>query len=328
MEPTTKSYIKASFWDRVFAAIIDQFIVGACGQVLALGLFGLFYLLNITAATSYLFLTGILLGITYNVGFVHKKGATIGKMALKLRVVTQTYEQPSLKTIFLRETIGKWISMLGFGLGSLWVLIDKNRQAWHDKIAHTYIVKLNHETHDLIPGDDLPVTKGSRALFGLFVFGTIAQFLLVLAVLTFLFVASPYRLTDQIMSPAVPADAYIVINKISYKFTAPARGDAIMFRSPADPGREIFRRIVGLPNEKIMIQNGKVYINDQLLAEPYLPNPTWTEVREFMTEGEPITIPADNYFVMGDNREKSPDSRQWGFVPRSSVIGSYWFRYQ
>ncbi|MEK7801428.1 MAG: RDD family protein, partial [Pseudomonadota bacterium] len=232
MEPTKKSYIKASFWDRVFAAIIDQTIVSVCGQILAFVFMAIFYFLNIKSANSYLFLTGILLGIGYNVGFIYKKGATIGKMALKIKVVTDGYAAPSLKTVFLRETVGKWISNLGFGLGSLWVLKDKHRQAWHDKIAHTYVVKVN-ETHTLIPGEDAPVAKKAHVLFGIFVFGAVVQFLLVVAVLAFLFVASPYRIMDQVMAPAIPADASIVINKISYRFSSPKRGDVILFRSPA-----------------------------------------------------------------------------------------------
>ncbi len=125
----------------------------------------------------------------------------------------------------------------------------------------------------------------------------------------------------------------IIVDKIKYKFSAPQRGDIVVF-SPTEELRKeqyqdaFIKRIIGLPGDKIELRNGKVYINDKPLPEEkYLESKQHTAV-DVCTSGQqppflaqPTTIPANSYLVLGDNRNSSYDSRCWGVVPRSNIIG-------
>lgn len=127
---------------------------------------------------------------------------------------------------------------------------------------------------------------------------------------------------------------YILTNKISYKFSEPQRSDVIIFNSPVRKGEAYIKRIIGLPGEKVMISDNKVYIynNDHpdgivLDESAYLDPFVVTNVESFMKEGEVVEVPENHYFVMGDNRPHSSDSREWGFVPKDSIKGKSYFRY-
>jgi signal peptidase I len=102
---------------------------------------------------------------------------------------------------------------------------------------------------------------------------------------------------------------------------APNRGDVIVFEYPKDLSRDFIKRVIGLPGDTVEVENGKIYINGQLMPEPFGPNPGSS------TNG-PITVGPDELFVMGDNRNNSSDSRTWGPLPLNYVIGkamlSYW----
>ena len=101
------------------------------------------------------------------------------------------------------------------------------------------------------------------------------------------------------------------------------RGDIIIFYYPEDTTKSYLKRIVGLPGETLMIEDGKITINGTLLEEPYLPD----EWKSQDSLSEPVKIPDGHYFVLGDNRRNSSDSRYWGTVPRDLIYGKYWFRY-
>lgn len=127
---------------------------------------------------------------------------------------------------------------------------------------------------------------------------------------------------------------FILTEMVSYNLLghAPQRGDVVVFRAPQEPGLDFIKRIIGLPHEKLELQNGKVYIfNTQhpqgfLLKEPYLVEGTKTEGRQTIHDGEIYTI-GDAYVVFGDNREWSSDSREWGPIKKDSIIGRVWIRY-
>lgn len=146
---------------------------------------------------------------------------------------------------------------------------------------------------------------------------------LILAVLIFLVVraAMESRVVDKIsMEPNVYPGQRVLVMKSTYWFDDPHRGDVIIFILPDDPKKTgIIKRVIGLPGENISISGGTVYINGEALHEPYAqgvnsPYPT-TEISE------------GNYFVMGDNRENSTDSRSWGMLPRENIIGKAWLCY-
>ena len=113
------------------------------------------------------------------------------------------------------------------------------------------------------------------------------------------------------------------------------RGDIVVFKYPEEPERDFIKRVIGLPGETIELKNKKVHVNGQPLDEPYVhfltpPSNDYQEVTAYDLRERfgPVTVPEDKYFVMGDNRDNSQDSRYWGFLPRSYVKGKalliYW----
>jgi signal peptidase I len=119
---------------------------------------------------------------------------------------------------------------------------------------------------------------------------------------------------------------YLIANKIDYRLHAPQRGDIIILRPPTDNSKDFIKRIIALPGERILISAGIVYINGHKLDEPYLPE-AWTQLRDWSPGGPDGTVvPPNNYFVMGDNRNRSQDSRVFGFISRDRIDGRAWFR--
>ena len=134
-------------------------------------------------------------------------------------------------------------------------------------------------------------------------------------------VSARIRIESISMQPTLYAGDFVIVNKIAYWVGSPSRGDVIIFHYPPDPEREPYiKRIIGLPGDTVRVSSGKVMVNNHPLIEPYISaNP--------MYEGE-WKIPDDSLFVLGDNRNSSSDSHQWGMVPLENVIGKaevvYW----
>lgn len=133
-----------------------------------------------------------------------------------------------------------------------------------------------------------------------------------------LLVAQPFIVSGSSMVPTFENNQYLIVDQISYRFHEPERGDVIVFRFPLDTSKFFIKRVIGLPNEKVVIESGKVAIfdadgNETDLNEPYLNNVSHDSMS--------VTLKADEYFVMGDNRNASSDSRSWGVLPRENIIG-------
>jgi len=112
----------------------------------------------------------------------------------------------------------------------------------------------------------------------------------------------------------------LVASKISYKLHQPQRGDIVVFKPPDEASRDFIKRIIALPGERIHIANSVVYINGQVVREPYLPE-RWTYNNNWPASGQDQLIPPDEYFVMGDNRNHSSDSRTFGPIELDSILG-------
>lgn len=134
------------------------------------------------------------------------------------------------------------------------------------------------------------------------------------------FVAEARYIPSGSMEPTLEINDRLVVEKISYYFNPPERGDIVVFWPPDNlfpegKRRDAFiKRVIGLPGDTIEISNGKVSINGELIEEDYIkaePNYVWG----------PETVPADSYLVLGDNRNSSYDSHSWGFVPAENIIG-------
>jgi signal peptidase I len=147
---------------------------------------------------------------------------------------------------------------------------------------------------------------------------------IILSVILFLAinaVSSRIRVESISMQPTLYAGNFVFVNKLAYQWGEPSRGDVIVFRYPPDPNQVPYiKRIVGLPGEVVSINGGKVYIDGDLLIEPYLTVNTHYDGVWHVNQ--------DHLFVMGDNRNNSSDSRTWGTVPVENVIGKaeviYW----
>jgi signal peptidase I len=131
------------------------------------------------------------------------------------------------------------------------------------------------------------------------------------------------------MYPTLDNDDYLVATKLDYHFHPPQRGDIIIMRDPYDPSKDFVKRVVALPNERLLIKDGHVYINGRLLSEPYLVNrEPWTANDNWPLggSGTGAVVPTGEYFVMGDNRNHSSDSRTFGFVRGDQIEARCVFR--
>jgi signal peptidase I len=146
----------------------------------------------------------------------------------------------------------------------------------------------------------------------------------VIAIIVILFLYQPVKVEGTSMMPALTDQERIFINKFVYKFHMGdiERGDMVVFWYPNDPTKSYIKRVIGLPGERIEIDHGAVIINGKLLAETYVPE----EYRDTVSLlGE--TVPEGQYFVLGDHRSSSNDSRSWGMVPRHDIYGKAVFVY-
>jgi len=137
-----------------------------------------------------------------------------------------------------------------------------------------------------------------------------------------LFLYQPVRVEGTSMLPRLEDRDRLFINKFVYHFTAIERGDVVVFRYPRDPEKSYIKRVIALPGDTLRIDHGRVYVNGKLLHEPYVP----LEYRDSQSTAE-IVIPDDCYFMMGDHRSISQDSRAFGPVDRSLIYGKAVFVY-
>ena len=143
-----------------------------------------------------------------------------------------------------------------------------------------------------------------------------------LAVVIIVFFYQPVKVEGTSMAPLLADQERIFINKFVYKLEPIERGDVVVFWYPLDQTKSFIKRVVGLPGDEVEIRKGRVLINDMPLDEPYVP----PEYADRSTYG-PVRIPSDEYFVMGDHRISSNDSRIFGPVPGSFIYGKAVFAY-
>lgn len=137
----------------------------------------------------------------------------------------------------------------------------------------------------------------------------------------------PFQVSGNSMYSNYKDKEYIITNLISLRFSNPTHGDVIVFKSPSDQNKDFIKRIIAIQGDEIFIENGKVYLNGDLLEEEYLDPGMQTFGGAFLQEGIKKTVPNGYFFVMGDNRNDSSDSRTWGFVTRKNIKGISFFVY-
>lgn len=152
-------------------------------------------------------------------------------------------------------------------------------------------------------------------------------FSILIAVVLIVFIYQPVKVEGTSMEPGLSDNERIFINKFTYKLNLGEvrRGDTVVFWYPRDTTKSYIKRVIGLPGDRIRIVQGDVFVNGAPLNEDYVAE----RFRDLSTyaEGEEVTVPPDDYFVLGDHRNSSSDSRVWGFVPRSNIYGKAVFVY-
>jgi signal peptidase I len=133
-------------------------------------------------------------------------------------------------------------------------------------------------------------------------------------------VSARVRVDGFSMRPTLEDGEFLLVNKLSYFFGDVKRGDIIVFHFPLNPEEELIKRVIGLPGDHIVVQNNQVFVNDQLLNEPYI-------AQAPLYYGDWV-VAEDHLFVLGDNRNNSNDSKDWGMLPEENVVGKavliYW----
>ncbi len=172
------------------------------------------------------------------------------------------------------------------------------------------------------PEEPMGTPQKHGALFEILQFSVIA--LIIVLPIRF-FVAQPFLVSGESMETTFSTDQYLIVDQLTYHLEEPKRGDVIIFRYPKEPSKFFIKRIIGMPGDTVTIEGSTVtitnptYPNGKTLTEPYIhsmkPGVTITE-----------TLGTEEYFVMGDNRDKSSDSRSWGVLQRDKIVGRAFLR--
>jgi len=140
------------------------------------------------------------------------------------------------------------------------------------------------------------------------------------------FLFQPFFVRGQSMEPNFENGDYLIVDELSYRLRPPERGETIVFKYPHDITQRYIKRIIGLPGETVEVKDGRVTI-DEVNKEQLVLNESNYLASDVITSGNlKITLGSDEYFVLGDNRPVSSDSRRWGVVPKSDIIGQVYFR--
>lgn len=148
----------------------------------------------------------------------------------------------------------------------------------------------------------------------------------------YLFFMQPHQVNGQSMVPNFQSGEYVLTDKISYKMGDPKRGDVVVFHAPESAhcpqgtGCDFIKRVLGVPGESIEVKNNSIYVNGEPLSEPYIPSDFDILPGKF-TRDNVVVLGYDEYFVSGDNRPYSSDSRAWGPIRKSDIVGKAFFRY-
>jgi signal peptidase I len=144
-----------------------------------------------------------------------------------------------------------------------------------------------------------------------------------IAIFIVIFVVQPVKVEGTSMQPHLVDQERIFVNRFIYRFTDIRRGDIVVFLYPRDQSKSFIKRVLGVPGDEVEIRRGMVYVNGSRIGEPYL-SPELRDFRSF----HKVIVPSGEYFVLGDHRNSSNDSRNWGFVARDLIYGkaifSYW----
>lgn len=163
-----------------------------------------------------------------------------------------------------------------------------------------------------------------------FLLDSLQTFLMAAAVflVIYIFLFRPFEVKGSSMFPNFHDKEYVLTNLITLRFEDPKLGDVIVFKAPMDAEKDFIKRVVGTQGDSVEVKDGSIYLNGSLLDESaYLKPTVKTYGGAYLEEGRIVTIPEGEFFVLGDNRMSSSDSREWGFVKKEAIIGKSIFVY-
>jgi signal peptidase I len=140
------------------------------------------------------------------------------------------------------------------------------------------------------------------------------------------FLIQPFYVKGASMEPTFYTHDYLIVNEIGYRLNDPERGDIVIFRYPKDPSQYFIKRIIGLPGERVVVGDNKVTIYNEEYKDGLLLKEDYLSPDEVTNLNLDIHLQDDKYIVLGDNRDESLDSRNFGSVPRKNIIGKVWLR--
>jgi signal peptidase I len=144
--------------------------------------------------------------------------------------------------------------------------------------------------------------------------------------IVYLLILRPHKIKGASMSPNFPDGEYLLTEKISYYLNDPKRGDVVVFKPPVSED-EYIKRVIGMPGDKVSIRSGYIYLNGKMLEEDYIDESVITSGGAFLADNQEYIVPEGMYFVVGDNRPHSSDSRAWGPVTKQVMTGRAWVIY-
>jgi signal peptidase I len=178
-----------------------------------------------------------------------------------------------------------------------------------------------------VPDPETSRRPGRGRLWGAVSWLRDLAFSVLIAVVLIVFIYQPVKVEGTSMMPTLSDQERIFINKFTYEFGLGSieHGDTVVFWFPYDKSKSYIKRVIGLPGDRVRVDSGQVYVNGQALVEDYVPE----ENRDLSSwrNGEEQIVPKDCYFVLGDHRNSSSDSRSWGYVPRQNIYGKAVFAY-
>jgi signal peptidase I len=184
------------------------------------------------------------------------------------------------------------------------------------------------EEQSLTPPESQPENSNQSRYSGSKIFAEVKSwfrdilFAFATAIFIVIFVIQPVKVEGTSMQPRLVDQERIFVNRFIYRFADIQRGDIVVFWYPRDRNKSFIKRVVGVPGDELEIRYGSLYVNGQRVDEPYLK----AEFKDHDSLREE-RVPAGHYFVLGDHRNSSNDSRNWGFVPRELIYGKAIFRY-
>jgi signal peptidase I len=336
MENTTQvnSADYAGFWVRAGSVAIDSLILSFAATLVSILLLQLMHAMMSTEtflqySLFFVLPFSLLLQFFYFVWLNANGRQTVGKKFFGIAVVDASFKPIS----FLRSlgrTVAFVFDTIIIGLGHLLMLFNHKKKTLHDTLAKTYVVRVKPE-------------RRYEAL------------LAVAALIVLIFIPTPSILRNYVQAFRIPTGAhkstmligdFILVDKYWARKNTPERGDIIIFKYPLDPSLEYIKRCIGLPGDSLEMRDGVVWVNGKpealrLLAREYDPEEGhYTLEYEVNSEGRQpyrirhyedhnfkaenyglVVIPQDHYFMMGDNRDNSSDSRYWGFLPKENIVG-------